>query len=90
MWCVVVVKKTVFSCHIKTDFTMDSDYEGSDMEPGERKSVYVVTYWDDGEEPVVTVFDNADAATRCMDSFSESHDGCCLDECEVYMEFREW
>ena len=28
-------------------------------------TVYVVTYWDDGLEPVVTVFDNLENAEKC-------------------------
>ena len=59
-------------------------------------NVYVVTYWDDGLEPVVTVFDNLENAEKCYSFFvSEkcysffvrTHSGCCVDEVPVYSHF---
>ncbi len=51
--------------------------------------VWVVTYWDGnfGEEPVVTVFDNPEAAKLCFETFSNRHFGCCMDECNLYYAF---
>lgn len=49
--------------------------------------VYIVTYWDAGEEPVVTAFSNRDAADRCYRYFKIDHDGCCIDECNIYQDF---
>lgn len=48
--------------------------------------IYVVTYWDD-DEPVVTLFDNREAANKCYQYLKNYHTGCCVDECEVYSLF---
>ena len=50
-------------------------------------NVYVVTYWDDGLEPVVTVFDNQENAEKCYSFFIKRHSGCCIDEVPVYSNF---
>lgn len=52
-----------------------------------RTEVYCVTYWDDSEEPVVTIFDNEEAANKCYDYFKMHHEGCCIDSCEIYSSF---
>lgn len=52
-----------------------------------KNKVWIVTYWDDNEEPVVTPFDNPESAQRCCNYFKKEHDGCCVDECEVYGSF---
>lgn len=49
--------------------------------------VWVVTYWDKGKEPIVTVFDNRKAAEYCYMAFKDSHDGCCIDETMLYHSF---
>ena len=49
--------------------------------------VYVVTYWDNEVEPVVTVFDNQENAKKCYSYFKKEHDGCCIDEVPVYKHF---
>ena len=49
--------------------------------------VWIVTYWDFGQEPVVTPFNNRKNAEKCWAYFKEIHDGCCLDECEVFSKF---
>lgn len=50
-------------------------------------NVYVVTYWDDGLEPVVTVFDNQENAEKCYSFFIKRHSGCCIDEVPIYSNF---
>lgn len=54
-----------------------------------RNKVFVVTYWDNGVEPVVTVFDNQENAEKCYSFFKGKHDGCCVDEVPVYKHFGE-
>lgn len=49
-----------------------------------QQKIWVVTYWDKGEEPVVTVFNNRKAAENCYKAFKDSHDGCCIDETMLY------
>ena len=51
------------------------------------KTVFVVTYWDVGLEPVITVFDNQENAEKCYLFFKGKHDGCCMDEVPVYKHF---
>ena len=51
------------------------------------KVVWIVTYWDHGQEPVVTPFNNRENAEECWRYFKDSHDGCCLDECKVLSTF---
>lgn len=53
----------------------------------QQKKIWVVTYWDKGEEPTVTVFDNRKAAKHCYKAFKGSHDGCCIDETMLYHSF---
>ena len=50
--------------------------------------VYVVTYWDNGEEPVLTAFNNEDVAGDCFKYFRKQHDGCCFDTLPIYSKFR--
>lgn len=54
---------------------MDSDHK-----------IYVVTYLDDGE-PVVTLFDNQEAANKCYQYLKNYYTVCCVDECEVCSSF---
>lgn len=51
------------------------------------RTVFVVTYWDNELEPVVTVFNNQENAEKCCSFFKEKHDGCCIDEVPVYKHF---
>lgn len=53
------------------------------------ETVFVVTYWDNGLEPVVTVFDNRENAEKCYSFFIKRHSGCCVDEVPVYKHFGE-
>lgn len=49
--------------------------------------VWVVTYRDRCEEPVVTLFDNEDAAKDCYKEFKKEHWGAWIDEAPVYSKF---
>lgn len=54
--------------------------------------IYVVTYWDFTEdikeEPVVTVFDNEEAAKKCYEHFKKYYSACVLDETLLYSSFE--
>ena len=50
--------------------------------------VYVVTYWDKGEEPTVTVFNNEFSAHQYYDYIKDKHFGSCIDDCPVYHLFN--
>lgn len=50
--------------------------------------VWVVTYWDIGVEPVITVFNNEVVANDFY-NYSKNHfHVCCLDRCPVYSTFK--
>ena len=51
------------------------------------KMIFIVTYWDNGLEPVVTAFNNQVSAEKCYSYFKKEHDGCCIDEVPVYKHF---
>ena len=53
----------------------------------QNRTVWVVTYCDSGEEPVVTVFDNYLAANSCYKFLKNYHDIVCIDECYVASNF---
>lgn len=57
------------------------------MNQSKRYTVYVVTLWNNGEEPVVTVFSDEDAARAYMAFCKNNYDGACVDECPVYSKF---
>ncbi len=51
--------------------------------------VWVITYWEDGNEPVVTVFNNKYAADRFYQYHDGRHSGgICADKCEIYDTFK--
>lgn len=52
----------------------------------QNNKVYVVTYWEEDKtiEPVVTVFNNYEAAHKYHTTIAERHFGSCLDVCDVY------
>ena len=51
----------------------------------DNKSIFVVTYKDnDCDEPVVTAFDNEEAANKCYEYFKTIHDAAWLDTCPLY------
>lgn len=55
----------------------------------DRQKVWVVSYYDEGEAPVVTVFDNEPAANRCYWWFLNwyHHTKVDIDEVPVYQSF---
>lgn len=57
-----------------------------------KNVIYVVTYWDFTgdvkEEPVVTVFNNKEAATKCYNHFKKYYPSCVLDETFLYSSFE--
>lgn len=63
----------------------NKDKTGVDQSP---KSIFVVTYWNTGEEPTVTAFDNQEAAKACFNYFNDIDVNCCLDETHLYSTFN--
>jgi len=53
----------------------------------QSNTVWIVTYWDNGDEPVVSPFNNEDAARKCYEYFKTCHDGCCIDKCDIFSNF---
>ncbi len=49
--------------------------------------IWIVTYWESDRVPVVTAFNNEEAANKCYKYFKKEHYKCCLDECPVYSTF---
>lgn len=68
----------------KTNFCPDCGEKNDDTV---YKTVFIVTYWDNGLEPVVTAFDNQENAEKCYSFFIKSHSGCCIDKVPVYSHF---
>lgn len=53
-----------------------------------KSTVWVVTYYDMGKDPTVTVFDNKEAALKCYKWFMDSdYDRVSVDECPIYNKF---
>ena len=56
-----------------------------------NNKIWVVTYYNIGEkEPTVTCFNNKENATKYYEYILGEHDVVCIDECEVYNEFKVW
>ena len=53
-----------------------------------NEEVWIVTYWDKGEEPTVTPFFNEEAANKAYNYFKSEHEGCCIDKCKIYNSFN--
>lgn len=58
----------------------------------DRLHIWVVTYWESfltgpTDEPVVSVFDNEEAAQKCYKYFKQQYSGCCIDKAPIYHEF---
>lgn len=49
--------------------------------------VYVVTAQNGAEEPIVTVFNKQDSASRCLGVFKEMYDRAWMDTAPLYSEF---
>ena len=52
-----------------------------------RPYVYVVTYQDVAKEPVITVFNNEEAANKCYMAFVLEHDNAWIDSAPIYSRF---
>ena len=52
------------------------------------ESIFVVAYWNAGDEPTVTVFNNREAAKACFNYFNDIYANCCLDETYLYNTFN--
>lgn len=65
------------------DVNMDIEKPISDS----KKEAWSVVYWDNGKEPVITLFDNEESARNCYDYFKLHHDGCCIDKCNIFSKF---
>lgn len=50
---------------------------------GMNKEVWSVIYWDKDEEPIISLFNNEEAARKCY----ENHNGCCIDKCNIFSNF---
>ena len=51
--------------------------------------MYIVSYFDkEVDEPVVTAFNNRDAAEACYETFKQEHDITAIDHVKVYKEFK--
>lgn len=58
----------------------------------DRQKVWVVSCYDEGKAPVVTVFDNEQAAMKCYDNLRfflnyDKHVKVCIDKAPVYQSF---
>lgn len=77
---------------IKTVLKKESVTEFADRcrECGKQKiEMYIVSYFDkEVNEPVVTAFDNRDAAEACYETFKQEHDITAIDHVKVYKEFK--
>lgn len=51
------------------------------------ETVWVVTYVDYAEDPVVTVFRTKEPAQKCYEMFLGLHDVVCIDEVPLYSNF---
>ena len=51
------------------------------------QQLFVVAYWNTGEEPTITIFDNRKAAKACFNYFKDIYINCCLDETYLYSTF---
>lgn len=49
--------------------------------------IWITTYWTIEVEPVVTPFDNQEAANTCAQWYKEQGYDVCVDECEMYHAF---
>lgn len=52
-----------------------------------RNKIWITTIWKAEIEPVVTSFDNQEAANLCAQWYKEQGYNVCVDECKVYHSF---
>lgn len=79
-----VIKPFVVEQHIDI---LGEFYMSSRSNTNQRIIIWIVTYWDFDQEPVMTPFNNRENAEKCWAYFKEIHDECYLDECEVFSTF---
>ena len=85
------------SCgNYKNEFCSELDMKPCYPEKGcdyfseiKNEFIWIVTYWDFGNDPVVTAFNNEETANRCYKYFKKHHELCCLDKCPIYSHFLE-
>ena len=53
----------------------------------EKIEVWIVTYWDNNQEPIVTAFDNEYNANKCYLYFKSTHVNCIMDKTYLYNKF---
>jgi len=46
--------------------------------------IWIATYWKNGIEPVVSPFDNKEAADNCANYYKQQGYNVCVDECVVF------
>lgn len=69
-------------------YETEQTLEGEDMSI-EEDIIWVVTYYDNDEYPVVTAFDNKSAALKCYRCFLGEHDKVDIDKIPIYSSFHE-
>lgn len=52
--------------------------------------VYVITEYFPNTpiEPIITIYDNAENANKCFETFKEQGKIVCIDECPIYKTFK--
>ena len=50
--------------------------------------IWIATYWENGIEPVVSPFDNKEAADNCANYYKQQGYNICVDECIVFHECK--
>lgn len=53
-------------------------------EKAKRKAIWITTYWKSGIEPVVSPFDNREAAEICAEYYKKQGYKVCIDECDIF------
>lgn len=68
------------------DYFYDEDIDAIKMgiEALKEKPVYVVTYWNGNEEPIVTVWNNKINADKHYEYCKTTQENAIIDECKVY------
>ena len=53
-------------------------------EETKREVIWITTYWESGIEPVVSPFDNREAAETCARYYKKQGYKVCIDECGIF------
>ena len=51
------------------------------------ETIWIVSYYSDENDIVVTAFNNKEAAKKCYTYFKNEYDVCAIDECPTYKHF---